>query len=204
MNLKYCPEVIELVGGALGYKPDYLAPEAALRLFEHCRSFLDWEQSLVMVYGKAHPIPRLNAWYGDDNISYQYSGTRFLAHAWTPELKSLCLSLNVQLDANFNSVLANFYRSGSDAMGWHSDDEPELGSAPVIACVSVGCERVLRFRHKQRAAPSFGMPLESGSLLVMGAGLQSHWQHSLPRRATAGPRISLTFRQVFKSVDHIA
>lgn len=87
-------------------------------------------------------------------------------------------------------------------MGWHADNEPELGSDPVIVTLSFGAPRVLRFRHNFRQKPSFGVLLEPGSALIMGAGLQSQWQHCLPKRAVSGSRISLTYRQLLKSPSH--
>jgi alkylated DNA repair dioxygenase AlkB len=45
-------------------------------------------------------------------------------------------------------VLLNLYRNGVDSMGWHSDDERELGERPVIASVSLGATRRFRLRHK--------------------------------------------------------
>ena len=79
------------------------------------------------------------------------------------------------------SVLANLYRDGSDSMGWHSDDEPELGAQPIIASLSLGAAR--RFVLKSRA-PGGGkleLQLEHGSLLVMRGDTQKNYKHSLPR-----------------------
>ncbi|HLM54443.1 MAG TPA: alpha-ketoglutarate-dependent dioxygenase AlkB, partial [Pseudoxanthomonas sp.] len=97
----------------------------------------------------------------------------------------------------FNSVLANLYRSGRDAMGWHSDDERELGPEPVIASLSLGAARrfVLKSRHDPTLKREFVLP--HGSLLVMAGQTQRHYRHCLPRTAKpTGERINLTFRQV--------
>jgi alkylated DNA repair dioxygenase AlkB len=186
----------------LYYWPQFIAERHALHLFAHLREDLVWEQSTVQVYGKRHRIPRLNAWYGEAGADYRYSGTSFTAKPWTEALLALRAQLHRELDCEFNSVLANYYRDGRDCMGFHADDEPELGAKPVIACLSLGASRPLRFRHKAGLAPSFNQTLLPGSLLVMAAGMQTHWQHALPKRAVAGPRISLTFRQVVTSADH--
>jgi alkylated DNA repair dioxygenase AlkB len=98
----------------------------------------------------------------------------------------------------FNSVLLNLYRNGRDSMGWHADDEPELGPAPAIASVSLGALR--RFRLRPRAglvhAP-LSLDLPHGSLLLMRGPTQQHWQHALPKTARpVGPRLNLTFRWV--------
>ena len=112
------------------------------------------------------------------------------------------LEVKQQLEADFdlrvNSALLNVYRDGSDSMGWHSDDEPELGSAPAIASLSVGAVREFRLRPFPGRASSDYPPqtisLEHGSLLLMLPPTQHYWQHSLPRRAHRGPRINITFR----------
>ena len=81
-------------------------------------------------------------------------------------------------------------------MGWHSDDEPELGADPLIAAVSLGAERPLRFRWKDRSREAFNVWLPHDSLLVMGPGVQHRLQHALLPRRLPGLRISLTFRLV--------
>ncbi|UTA49443.1 alpha-ketoglutarate-dependent dioxygenase AlkB [Simiduia sp. 21SJ11W-1] len=202
LNLKFFPEHLALSGADLYYHPSYLGAARALSLYQALESSLAWEQSEIRVYGKSHKIPRLNAWYGEPGLRYRYSGKTFSAHPWTPELAELCQGLNQALGTGFNSVLANYYRTGADAMGWHADDEPELGPRPVVACVSLGAPRDLRFRHRAGQGPSFGLRLAHGSLLLMGEGTQTHWQHSLPRRARSGARISLTFRQVTRPAHH--
>lgn len=141
---------------------------------------------------------------GDPLARYRYSGQVFVPHPWLPAMRSLCDALNAQLAVGFNSVLVNYYRNGTDVMGFHADNEPELGPDPTIACISLGAARDLRFRHGAGLAPSFNQLLDNGSLLVMGPGTQRHWLHGLPKRANAGPRISLTFRRVVTSIDHIS
>ena len=97
----------------------------------------------------------------------------------------------------FNSVLVNRYRSGADAMGWHSDDEPELGAQPVIASLSLGAARRFAFKHRHDAALKQTLELGHGDLLLMGGDTQRHYKHALPRTVKpVGERINLTFRQI--------
>jgi alkylated DNA repair dioxygenase AlkB len=82
-------------------------------------------------------------------------------------------------------------------MGWHADDEPELGRDPVIASVSLGAERRFCLRHRRRKDVKLDLPLPHGSLLCMGGPTQHHWVHALPKtQRPVGERINLTFRQV--------
>ena len=100
--------------------------------------------------------------------------------------------------SEFNSVLANHYRSGSDSMGWHSDDEKELGPEPVIASISLGDERRFLLRHRRRKElQTHEITLENGSLLLMRASSQHAWRHSIPKtRRAVAPRINLTYRHI--------
>ncbi|MGM0913647.1 MAG: alpha-ketoglutarate-dependent dioxygenase AlkB family protein [Pseudomonadota bacterium] len=162
---------------------------------------LAWQRPTLRLYGREHPIPRHQVWMGAPEASYRYSGRDFLPEPWHPAVADLRDRVNSALavagiDAHFNSVLLNRYASGEERMGWHSDDEPELGADPLIAAVSLGTERPLRFRWKRREAPAFNVWLPHDSLLVMGPGVQRRLQHALLPRRLPGVRISLTFRRV--------
>jgi alkylated DNA repair dioxygenase AlkB len=85
-------------------------------------------------------------------------------------------------------------------MGFHSDDEPELGRNPVIASLSLGQEREFIFKHKKRKdiAP-VRLPLASGSVLLMKGETQHHWKHGVEKsRQPCGDRVNLTFRTVVR------
>ncbi len=188
---------IELPDADLDYRPDWLGVAAAARLFATLRDAVPWEVHRIRLFGREHASPRLSCWIGDPAAVYRYSGTRFAPHPWLPELAALRERLRAELGAPFNSVLANLYRDGRDAMGWHSDDEPELGPAPVIASVSLGTPRRFVLKHRRDPALRHALVLEPGSLLVMAGATQRHWKHALPRTAKpVGARINLTFRQV--------
>jgi len=162
---------------------------------------IPWETPTLTLYGRRHPIPRAQCWMGDAEARYRYSGRRFSPAPWHPAVLTLrdhvASLVSRQLPGvTFNSVLLNRYRDGRERMGWHADDEPELGPDPVIAAVSLGAERPLRFRWRDGAHAPFNVALPHGSLLMMGAGLQSRLQHALLPRAIPGLRINLTFRHV--------
>lgn len=188
---------IELPDADLDYRPGWLGVAAAARLFATLRDAVPWEVHRIRLFGREHASPRLSCWIGDPAAVYRYSGTRFAPHPWLPELAALRERLRAELGAPFNSVLANLYRDGRDAMGWHSDDEPELGPAPVIVSVSLGAPRRFVLKHRRDPALRHALVLEPGSLLVMAGATQRHWKHALPRTAKpVGARINLTFRQV--------
>jgi alkylated DNA repair dioxygenase AlkB len=146
--------------------------------------------------------PRETSWHGDPECSYRYSRRLFAPSPWTPGLTAIREALTARLGLCFNAVMANYYRDGRDSMGWHADDEPELGPrAPddvLIASVSLGAPR--RFVLKPRGAPpgvSWRWMLGEGSALVMGGATQRACVHAVPKTAVpVGPRLNLTFRQV--------
>ena len=169
--------------------------EEADKLFEELRKDLAWTQHEVVLFGRRVLSPRLSAWYGDPDASYAYSGHRYAPLPWTPVLSVVRLRIEAALDRRFNGVLANLYRDGRDGMGWHSDNERELGPEPAIASASFGAARrfVLRHRSGQRQE----LLLENGSLLLMAGTSQRFWRHALPKTAKpCGPRLNLTFRLV--------
>lgn len=176
----------------------WLTETEADRLFERLRDELAWEQSIIRTYGREHPIPRLNAWYGEPGASYRYSGRTFEPTPWTPALLEVKTKVEGTTGADFNGVLANYYRDGSDSVSWHSDAEPELGTNPVIASVSLGAERKFVMKHKKRKdIARVDLWLPSGSLLLMTGPTQHYWVHQLPKTTKAvGPRINLTFRLI--------
>ena len=101
-------------------------------------------------------------------------------------------------DATFNSVLLNYYRDHNDSVGFHSDDEPELGATPTIGSISLGETRTLSFKPKARKDwKPVRIALESGSLLVMKGDTQRNWRHAIAKESQPrGPRVNLTFRLI--------
>ena len=179
------------------FEPAWLDADAGHALFDALRATLPWATHRVVLFGRAVDSPRLSCWIGDPGAAYRYSGVRHEPEPWPEVLRPVRERLHRETGTAFNSVLVNLYRDGRDSMGWHSDDEPELGERPVIASLSLGTTR--RFVLKQRCDPSRKRVLElpHGSLLLMRGDSQADWRHALPRTAKpVGPRINLTFRRV--------
>jgi alkylated DNA repair dioxygenase AlkB len=198
-------EPIPLPGADLRFDPDWLPAAAADRLFAAVREEVPWEVHRIRLFGRLVDSPRLSCWIGDPGAAYRYSGVLFTPHPWTPAVAELRERVSAACGLRFDSVLANRYRSGRDAMGWHSDAEPELGPHPMIASVSLGAVR--RFALKGRAPAALdaatgeparlALELPHGSLLVMAGDTQTNYRHALPRTARpVGERINLTFRRI--------
>jgi alkylated DNA repair dioxygenase AlkB len=157
-----------------------------------------WEQKPIYFMGKEVLQPRLTAWYGDEGKSYTYSGLTVQPMPWTPTLLKMKAQVEAAAGITFNSVLLNRYRTGQDSVGWHSDDEPELGTNPVIASVSLGAARNFQFKHKHNPDLKLTIELTNGTLLLMRGTTQQFWKHQIPKTTKVlGPRINLTFRVIY-------
>jgi alkylated DNA repair dioxygenase AlkB len=160
---------------------------------------LDWQQKAITLFGRAVMQPRLIAWYGDAGADYRYSGLLNIPQPWTPVLQAIRERVQSICQVDFNSVLGNWYRDGHDSVGWHSDDEPELGPQPIIASVSFGVTRRFSLQHKKDKALRFAIDLPNASLLLMQGETQQHYRHAvLKDKAVKDGRINLTFRQILR------
>ncbi len=179
------------------YHPDFLPPARADALLEALWRDIDWRQESIQLFGKPVPQPRLTAWFADPGVRYAYSGLVLEPCPFPDDIEHLRKTLQVKLGLHFNAVLLNGYRDGQDSMGWHADDEPELGPHPAIASISLGGERVMRIRPRGGGS-STALTLAHGSLVLMSASSQRDYQHAIPKtRRAVAPRINLTFRRVF-------
>jgi alkylated DNA repair dioxygenase AlkB len=159
-----------------------------------------WQSEEVVMWGRRVPQPRLTAWYGDPGASYAYSGLELDPLPWTPLLLDIKTRIETTAASTFNSVLLNYYRDHHDSIGFHSDDEPELGERPVIASLSLGEERVFILKHKRsKAVRPVHLRLASGSLLLMRGETQHCWRHGILKESRpCGPRVNLTFRRIIQ------
>lgn len=191
-----------LLNGSASYYPNFLPQQIADQCLNQWQTRLPWQQNTIKIYGREVVIPRKEAWLGKTGLRYQYSGKQLAAKTWPESLASLAEAVGYLLDSYFNSVLANLYRNGNDSMGWHSDDEIELGVRPTIASITLGQPRDFAFRIKGQNHMHSKIQLAHGSLLVMHAGMQEQWQHALPKRKQAlQPRLNLTFRHIIEAAS---
>ena len=158
-----------------------------------------WRQESIRIYGKTHQQPRLVAWYGDPGKKYDYSGISLTPLPWTDLLREIRRRIEDCTEATFNSVFLNLYRDHNDSMGFHSDDERELGREPTIASLTFGATRTFVLKHKRDPdLPSVKIPLEAGTVLLMKGKTQQYWKHGiLKQREPCGPRVNLTFRTIY-------
>lgn len=162
---------------------------------------LPWQPDEVFLYGKYIQTARKLVWYGDDNFKYSYSGTTKAAQVWDAKILALKQKIEEKLGSQFNSCLVNLYENGTQAMGWHSDNEPELkkdaNANIVIASLSLGATRKFCLKHNM-TRERVEILLEHGQLIVMKGQTQQYWKHCLTKTTKVSqPRINLTFRYFY-------
>ena len=177
-------------GGILLYDDVFLPFDLADHYFIELRDHSAWEQKQASF---GHMQPRLTASYGDEGITYHYSGTKNKALPWTATLLEIKEKIEA-VQGQYNYCLLNRYRSGSDSVGMHADDEPGMGN--VIGSLSLGATRTFRIRHnKSKETRTF--PVGNGTLIIMAGTMQQFWKHEVPKtKENVGERINLTFRKI--------
>lgn len=187
------------LGGVLDFDPEFLSKEESDSLYQTLKSSIAWEQKFATFGSKKVPQPRLTAWYADDpGMKYSYSGVTQQVQPWTPALLELKKKIEVVAGWQYNSVLLNFYRDGTDSVGFHADDEKELGVNPNIASVSLGATRSFILARNGTPETKMEYQLTHGSLLIMSGTTQRYWKHSIPKApGLKDGRINLTFRTIY-------
>lgn len=184
---------------AVIYVPNFLNRHQADWLLNYAQS-MEWRSNKINIMGKVFDVPRLETYYGNERTEYLYSNSVLLKPLpWSEALDRLRTKIERELQSKgwnlqFHSVLGNRYRTGSDSISWHNDNETSMGANPAIASISVGSVR--RFKLKSnRTKEVHDFDLAHGSLLVMLPGCQENWVHSVPKtKKLVGERINLTFR----------
>jgi alkylated DNA repair dioxygenase AlkB len=193
------PDRVELGEGAwLEWWPHFLAASDRPRVGALAAE-LPLRSDTFTMFGRTVSVPRLISWHGDPGCRYRYSGQTYEPAPWTPGLARIRALLCARTGLAWNAVLANYYRDGRDSVGWHADDERELGPTRddvAIGSLSLGATRRFAMRHRA-SGERRSFDLTDGSLLLMRGTTQQHWRHALPKTAArVGPRLNLTFRVI--------
>ena len=158
--------------------PSWLGGSDVLMAFllEH----LEWRQHRRTMFDQAVWEPRLSA-------SARPSDLPAVA-------RSMLRRLGEHYDERFDTVFCNLYRSGDDAVAWHSDRIGRAQMLPLVAIVSMGTTRTFALRPKGGGRAVRLRPAP-GDLLVMCGRCQHDWEHCVPRsRNVSDPRLSFTTR----------
>jgi alkylated DNA repair dioxygenase AlkB len=163
------------------YAPGWVS--GADGLFEEILQNRTWGQRSRHMYDRKVREPRLTApWNVRSGEPLQ-----------PPILEEIRLVLSERYGRTFDSVGFNLYRDGNDSVAWHGDRIKKEIEDPIVALVSLGEPRKFLLRPKGGGRSRVFM-LGRGDLLVTGGKTQRTWEHSVPKVAQAGPRISLAYR----------
>jgi alkylated DNA repair dioxygenase AlkB len=153
------------------------------RLFAEVLESRGWEQRSRRMYDQTVEEPRLTAPWS----------LRSGEPLEPPVLDEIRQVLSERYEREFDSVGFNLYRDGRDSVAWHGDRIPKEIEEPIVALVSLGEPRKFLLRPKGGGSSRVFL-LGRGDLLVTGGQTQRTWDHSVPKVAKAGPRISLAYR----------
>jgi len=194
--MEYVEGYHKVKNGEFLYLQEYFTKEVSDFYLQEFLQNIAWSNESIKMFGKTLQVPRLTAWYGDSGKDYSYSGIKHIASPWTNALLEIKAKLSKLTTVNYNSVLLNLYRNGKDSMGWHQDNEKELGKNPIIASVSFGATRQFSIRHIKNQE-RINLDLGHGSVLVMMGEMQHFWQHQVPKtKIEKSERVNLTYRDI--------
>ena len=199
-NLKESDD-LNFVNAIVTYDPAFLSPNNANHIFDAISQIFESEERKIINNERDEPIYRLNRKtivYVDKNIDRavipKIWGNNVSIFEFPEKMLEIKTNLENKLNFKFNICLANYYNSGKNSIGWHSDNE-EKGSTSCIASISLGAEREFMFRTKSSKEIYKTLILNHGSLIMMGPGCQENYEHSLPvNKNCKQPRLNLTFR----------
>lgn len=148
-------------------------------LFEEVRRAAPWQEGERPMYDRIVAVPRL------------HSG---VWHDPPARLRQMADALSGHYGCDLRTISANLYRDGNDSVAWHGDRIGRVRADTVVAILTLGSPRRLLLRPND-GGRSLAVEPGSGDLFVMGGTCQRTWQHSVPKRAHAGPRICVMFRE---------
>lgn len=182
------------------YLPKFFSTRTANKLLKLAEA-QEYHQGRVQIHGKSLLEPRLTAWFGDS--AYTYSGKQMKPEPFPKPFEELTAQLEIatfehaELPTEYNSLLINYYRDGTDYVSWHADDEAELGKNPIIASVSLGASRDFLIKPKANPTERIRVTLNHGDVFLMFGDFQDQYLHAIPPRPLVKEaRYNLTFRRI--------
>jgi len=198
--------VFESRASALAHAPRFYDRATADAMFDEISRYAGLNFTSYLIDGKRVRSPRRMMWCSEDGVGeYRFSANHvpgLRAHAFTPTLRRMRRDVERAVGAPFNAVLINLYADGTEHAAWHADDDPWLGRDFDVPSLSLGAARPFRTRRRGDVNETT-VTLGHGSLLLMKGRFQNEYEHSLPRVASAGVRINLTWRFVAPSLRHL-
>lgn len=182
--------------------------------FSQLKNEVNWQP----MHNRGNPVPRLVAVQGAiaaDGVHPFYrhpADEEPTLSVWTPTIDLLRKQAESLLSTEFNHALIQYYRSGHDWIGRHSDKTLDITKGTAICNFSFGASRVMVLRKKTLDAnqrhPTEKISLTNRSLFILDEVTNRHYQHfikkdgrasklkRLDERDFAEQRISITFRSI--------
>lgn len=154
-------------------------------LYQDAERHLTWRTGTERIRGADVPRPRLVATVHRDDLPPTLAAIADMSDA-----------LSARYDVMLDRITCNLYRNGRDSVAWHGDRIARDLPTAKVAVVSLGEPRPFRLRPRGGGS-SLSWSAGRGDLLVMGGSCQRTCEHSVPKVASAGPRIALMFRHAY-------
>ncbi len=179
--------------------------------FEQIKQEIDWQS----MYSQGSPVPRLISIQGNiiDGLKPLYGhpiDKQPELVQVTPTIEKISKIFSAKLHQDFNHVLIQYYRSGNDNIGEHSDKTLDIKHNSNIINYSIGASRTMKFKHKDVSNSTLNksLKLTNNSVFILGPITNQKYLHSIKQDKrdnkiksqdeliNNGERISFTFRSI--------
>lgn len=155
-------------------------------LFQLVKMNTMWDESMKS---------RKTASYG---VPYNYNNLTYIALEFPSYIRNIVFELEKVIEYTPNNCLINYYYKNESSMGYHSDNIEILEQGTGITIISLGQQRIMRFRNI-KTKQIFDVILNCCDIVHMSQEFQTRWQHSIlsiKNDESINQRISLTFRKI--------
>jgi len=160
-----------------GWLPDHA------EVFDQLLLAAPWQQRERRMHDARVLEPRLVAGWSGEELARM-----------PPRLADIRAAMGERYAVEFDSVLVNLYRDGRDGVAWHGDRVRFRLDQTVVVTVALGERRRFLLRRGSRGPTAVTLISGEGDLIVMGGRCQHDWQHTVPKAARTGARMSITLR----------
>jgi alkylated DNA repair dioxygenase AlkB len=177
---------------------NYYNKSEADEIYTHLHKQIKPTEHYIKINNKEIKLPRLQCSFGDDGMSYKYSGASQKSLEWSES--GICNDIREKIEKEFNTkfnyVLVNYYRDGNNYIGAHSDADKDMIDNYIIVSLSFGATRKMVFKHKKKKFEKKEIYLTHGTIVIMGKDTQKNWTHEIVKNEKMEEdRWNLTFRQ---------
>ena len=139
-------------------------------------------------------LPRWQQAFGKD---YQFSGQTAVAREIGVDVAPYLEWARDVVDPRLNGLLVNWYDGAlGHYIGRHRDSEKGLLAGVPIVTISLGEERLMRFRSSRgKGKERYDHPVSPGAVVVVPLETNREWSHEVPKfKRWTGRRISISLR----------